>query len=45
MYNTDKEMEEYIEEFSHSKNIILLAKDEENIEGYIIAKIKDEDWE
>lgn len=45
IYNTDKEMEEYIEDFSRAENIIFLAKDEEKIQGYVIAKIKNDNWE
>lgn len=45
IYNTDMEMEEYIKEFLCSQNTIFLIKDEWKIQGYVIGKIKTENWE
>lgn len=45
LYNTNREIDEYISDFESKKNTILLAKENENIIGYGIGKIKDESWE
>lgn len=45
VYNTDREMEEYMADFNQWKNVIFLLKEEEQIRGYVIAKIKTETWE
>ena len=44
IYNTDTEIAEYIKEFFSSQNIIFLIKNEWKIQGYIIGKIKTENW-